>query len=203
MSIKRKIIDFFEGQLLKLTQQQWFVELKGKWEELDSKNRTYLQYGGVALSVLIIFIFLVNLSVGVSSMKDEFIYKQKLADFIIDSNSEIKNLKISSRPRAADNGRKANWTNYIKQSFQTYGIGPELVNVNEKQLPISRNKVKETLINVSVDQINLKQIVKVAFDLENGTNPMMLRGLHVKTRDDKGFLKVAYTFSGFDIKKDK
>ena len=95
-----------------LNEQDWFQQLKAKWEELDPQSRGYLKIAGGAATALL-FLYLVLSSIwSVHKLKKELSEKNDLLMMIQSANDEMHRLRETARPgRAPPAGT---WTTYFE-----------------------------------------------------------------------------------------
>lgn len=59
----------------------------------------------------------------------------------------------------------------------------------------------ESSIEVAIKHVNIKQVVRYAFQLENGARPIKLRNLAIDTKNDpSGYMDATLTVSAFSLK---
>jgi hypothetical protein len=189
-----------------LQDQQWYQEGRTKWEELDPQSRTYLKFGGAgALAVAAMFlVFSAYLSV--RSIRTELTDKNDLINVIQSANDEMRRLKEST-PGASQGGRpgeddKAPWPQYLESTAGSAGIDKASLTISNEKAGATTDMAKETLMDITVKHVNIKQVVRYAFSLENGARPVKLRNLSIDTKNDpSGWIDASLSISGFTLKE--
>ncbi len=197
----RELLDQFTD---KLNEQQWFQELKSKWEELDPQSRTYLQFAGVGAGILSVFFIILSSIWSVHSLKKELSEKRALLSYIQAANDELFRLKETGSNVAGKDREGGSWTNHFESLGATAGIDRSTVSVSSEKPGPSSEQTKEVLYEISLKHVNIKQIVRYAFALENGQRPVKLRNLSIETKNDPtGYLDASLSVSGFTLVEPK
>lgn len=184
-----------------LNGQQWFQELKQKWEELDPQSRNYLKLGGAGAVILGILLSAGNFVWSVHSLKRELADKSELLLTLSNANEEIRQLRDSNSAISAGGASSTDpWSGYFTQIVTTAGVPREGVTVSEEKKGTGSDQLREALMDVEVKKINVKQLVRLAFQIENGTRPVKLRHLLVDTKSDfTGYMDATFSVSAFSL----
>lgn len=204
-----KIQDTLKQAQSSLNEQQWYQELKAKWDELDPQSQTYLKYAGTATSVLFILFFAYSFVGAVYERKNELAQKMEILSLLQGANDEIQLLKRStgaSSPPATVKGdakgdkeeAKVNWKGHFQSVASGSGISS--LDVREGKKLKGTAVSKEDLYEISFAKVSIKQVIGFAFHLENGSQPVKIRKMHIDTKDDQGYLDASLTVSAFTIK---
>lgn len=183
-----------------LSEQPFVQQLKTKWEELDPNSRQYLKVGGAGATVLLLLIFVISSVWSVHSLKKELNEKQELLSTIQTANEELRRLRevTSSLPSAGGGSGVGAWPSYFETVGASTGIDKASLNVGDEKPGAEGETAKETLFDVSVKHVSIKQVVRYAFGLENGTRPVKLRNLSIDTKaDPAGYMDATFSVSGF------
>lgn len=184
-----------------LNEQEWFNQLKAKWEELDPQSRVYLKAAGVGGGFLLLLIFVFSAIWSVHSLKNELADKQELLTSIQSANEELRRLRdeTAGSPAAAAAGG-GNWSSYFEGVGTSAGVEKSSLVVSNEKPGANSEQAKETLYDVSLKHVSIKQIVRVAFGLENGTRPVKLRNLAIDTHaDPQGYMDATLAVSAFAL----
>lgn len=190
----------------KLNEQVWFQQLRSKWDELDPQSRMYLKYAALAASVLLVLGGLFTSIWSVSRLKSELREKSDLLNVIQTANEELRRLRETT-PGAASGGRPgeqnaAPWPSYFQSTAQTAGIDQAALNVGSEKQADAGAMASETLFDLNLKHVNIKQVVRYAFHLENGARPVKLRNLTIDTNQDpEGYLDATLSVSAFTMKQ--
>jgi hypothetical protein len=209
-SLQQKLLQLAQTLLDKIQEQTWFQQLKSKYDELDAQSRTYLQWAGAGAAVLIVAWVFIGTAWKVHRIRGDLAEKDELLQLIQSANEEMGELKAKI-PYSAEGGPASNQPlkDYVSGIAVNAGIAPGALELsNEKLDPpregardASRDTTKETLAQVSVKKINVKQVVRLLFQLENGSRPIKVRNLNIDTHtDESGYLDATLQISAFTVK---
>jgi hypothetical protein len=182
----------------KLSEQEWFQQLKGKWEELDPQSRSYLKMAGFA-SAVILFLYLVFSSIwSVHELKRDLADKVDLLNVVQGANEELHRLRDNGGAQV--NAEVGNWGTYFESTATPLGIEKTALTVSAEKPGTSSEVAKESLYDIGMKKVTIKQIIKFAFQLENGTRPVKMRNISINTNaDPEGYMDATLSVSGFSL----
>lgn len=203
MENKSAMARFFSQLGDRISDQVWFQQLKTKWEELDQQSRHYIKIGVCAAGGFTVLVLVVSTALGVRAQKRELAEKNELISVLSSATEELGRLKESGA--ASLSAGEGPWTGFIESAAQTAGIEPAKMTVSAEKAPdkapAESDKTKEALIDVSLKKVNIKQVVRFAFQLENGPRPVKVRNLAIDTQPDlTGWLDATVSVSAFTVK---
>lgn len=190
----------------KISEQVWFQQLKGKWEELDPQSQGYLKAAGLGASALLVLTLVFGSLWRVNSLKRELAEKSDLLHVIQSANDEMRRLRDSS-PSAAQGGmpgdqNTAPWPTFFESLASTAGIDKAAMTLSPERGGGATDMAKESLFDVSFKKVNIKQLVRYAFHLENSSRPVKLRNMTIDTAGDpNGYLDATFAVSAFTLKQ--
>ena len=194
--IKLQIQDWISTFSEKLSEAAWFQELRNKWEELDPQSKTNLKFASIGLGLLSIFMIILLSSWAVYDLRKELIEKRTLLNSIQAANDEIRALRDHAPILEKDD--KTPWNTYLETIANTAGLDKTVLTIGSEKEGASTENVKELLIEVSLKHVNIKQIARYAFSLENGQRAVKLRNLTIDTKEDpSGYLDATLALSTF------
>lgn len=184
----------------KLQEQVWFQQLKTKWDELDPQNRLYLKVSAVGGSAALVFFFTIAMLLSVRSLKQELTEKTDLLTLIQSSNEEIRSLKDANA--GARISAPPNWKDFFEQVASSSGLDKSTLTVTESSGGGVASKdtgtIQESLFDLKLSHINIKQVVKFAYNVENSGQIVRLRALTIDTKNDpSGYLDTTVSVSSF------
>jgi hypothetical protein len=206
MENESRVARFFRELGEKLNEQVWFQQLKSKWDELDPQSRLYLRYAATAGAMLLAVGLVFSSWLSVRGLKKELAEKNDLLVLIQSANDEMRRLK-DAVPRAATGGRPgetpdAPWPAYLESTASTAGIDKSVLTVGAEKAGASSDQAKESLIDLQLKRVSIKQVVRYAFYLENGARPVKLRNLAIDTQGDpEGYMNATLSVSAFSLKQ--
>lgn len=185
-----------------LNEQSWFQQLKAKWEELDPQSRGYLKVATVALTALLILYLVLSSVWNVHRLKQELSDKTELLTLINSANDEAKRLHESgSTPSAADTGT---WSTYFESMAGNSGLDKSTMTVSNEKAGTGGTVAKESLFDISLKKVTIRQVVKLAYFLESGSRPVKLRNISIDTNaDPSGYLDSTLSVSAFTLNDSK
>lgn len=186
-----------------LNDQTWFQELRGKWDELDPQSRMYLQFVGAGIASFGVAFMLLSFTWSVHSTRSELKNKSELLSMLQSANDESKALREVSSAISlnASSGATAEaWPIYLENTAATSGIPKSSLSISDSKPGSSSDVSKESLYEVSMKKINIRQAVRYAQNLQSGPRPVKLRGLTIDTQPDaSGYLDVTLSLSTFAL----
>lgn len=196
-----RITEFFSSLTDRITEQAWFQELKGKWDELDPQSRLYLQIAGSVTSVVLVLGGAGSFVWSVHSLKRELTEKSELLSQLQSSNEELRRLKESTASLSgASTGANDPWQPYLTNIAASSGVPKESVTVSDEKKGSGSEQVKESLFEINLKHVNLRQVVRFAFALDSGTRPVKTRNLLVDTQGDPaGYMDATLSISAFTL----
>ncbi len=140
-------------------------------------------------------------------MKKELTEKNELVTLIQSATNEMRQLKDSAPAGArTQNGGNGPWAPFLEQVATSSGIDKAALTVaNEKTAPQPKDApkeggTKETLMDVTLKKVNIKQVIRFINSLENGSRPVKLRALSIDTKNEAtGYLDAVLSISGFSL----
>lgn len=209
MEISSKLREWMGTAQDFLNGQEWFQELKGKWEEVDPQSRMYLKLAIVGCSLLALIVVVFSAIWSVHSMKVEVSEKKDLLNVIQAANEELHRLRdtVPSHPlpgnghnSPAGNADGDSWPHYFESLAQGAGFDKTSVTVGGQKAGHAGEQSKETLYEITLKHLNIKQVVHYTYSLENGKKPVKLRNLLIDTQGDlTGYLDATLAVSAFTL----
>lgn len=185
----------------KLNEQVWFQQLKGKWEELDPQSRTYLRAAGIGLSSLLVLVLVLSSIFSVRALRHDLNERTELLGTIQTAGDEMRRLRESNPAVASGSEPESGpWAPYFETIATQAGMEKSVVTIGEEKPGTNSELAKEALIEVSLKKVNIKQVVRYAFQLESGRRPVKLRNLTIDTQmDPSGYLNATLAVSAFKL----
>jgi hypothetical protein len=204
MDIKNSIRSAFAGASAKVQDAAWFQQIKSKWEELDPQSRLYLSIAGMALVALLSLSGIASAVWSVQSLKRELADKHDLMNLIQTANDEMRRLRdlVPAAAQGGMEGEGGNWTAYFEAKAGPATVSKEALAVSEEKSGGSSDLGKESLFTLSLKKVSIRQVVRYAFQLENGQRPIKLRSLSIDTQQDPaGYMDATLAVSAFSLKE--
>ncbi len=201
MESEGKLGRFFSTLGDKVNEQAWFQQLKGKWEELDPQSRTYLRAAGIGLSSLLTLVLVLSSIFSVRALRHDLNERTELLGTIQTAGDEMRRLRESNPSVASGSETESGpWAPYFETIATQAGMEKSVVTIGEEKVGTNSELAKEALIEVSLKKVNIKQVVRYAFQLESGHRPVKLRNLTIDTQmDPSGYLNATLAVSAFKL----
>jgi len=194
----------FKDSLEKLLEQEAFQQIRAKWEEIDPEVRTYISLGAGALVALIISWNALSSLWGSYQIKNQLDEKIAMMDKIHSIKGEIQKLDGPTSARGGDT-KNQNWSGTVQSIANKIGVEATQLKVGEQKPGSTAGSIIENLFDLEVSRINLRQLVTLAYQLEQGGHPIKIRNLEVMTlsegeKGNEGWLNAKFSLSGFSVK---
>ena len=182
-----------------LEQQEQYILLKNKWNELDSTSQLYVRAGGVVAAAFG-FVFILTSAVHhTSSLKDDVADKTQMLNTLLSAESEMKSLRSLQAGSGGGGGDVVNWEQYILQRAGTSRVSSDQVEVKAQKNNAASEKVAESLLEVTVKGVTLEALVLYAVNLESGPNAMKVRNMKVESTGKDEPVNAVFYVSGFNL----
>ncbi|MDR3607245.1 MAG: hypothetical protein P4M08_07690 [Oligoflexia bacterium] len=184
-----------------LGEQEWYQQIKAKWDEQDQESKSYLQIAAVGLVTAFVLYLVLSFIWGVHTLKREVDDKSQLLLQLQSANEDLQKLRSANSSLSAianpDNGP---WPPYFEGYAGQIGISHENLSVSESKAGTTNDLSKEALYDVTVKKVNVHQLVRFAYALETGSRPVKLRNLTINTQPDlSGYLDATLSVSAFTL----
>jgi hypothetical protein len=183
-----------------LNEQVWFQQGKAKWDELDPNSKSYAKAGAVSLSALLLLFFAASTLWSIRALKNEIQEKQELLSLIRSANEELRSIRDQSPANASPTAlsNTAPWTGFFETLITSAGIDKGNLTMSPEKSGTGTDTIKESLFDLTIKHVTLKQAVRVAYQLENGARPVKIRNLSIDTHNDpEGWMDLSLAVSGF------
>lgn len=209
MPSKQEIKDQLRSAFDSLKETEAAQQVKAKWEELDPQSRIYLKFAAYGGGVLFAFSLILSAVWGVHSTKSDYLQKRQLLNEIQLANDEIRRLKDTLPPSAQQasapgsaQSLKANepWSTHFETIASQSTIDKSSLVISPEKAGTVGDQTREALYDIALKHVSIKQVVRMAFNLENGSRPVKLRNLAIDTNaDPEGFMDATLSISAFTV----
>jgi hypothetical protein len=197
-----KFKEFLEKISAAIAEQPWAQELKSKWEELDLQSKFYLKAATAGAGIFLVLFAIFNSIWSVHKLKQELVDKRTLLTLIQNSTAEIRRLQDAMPPSALRGASKdaGPWSAYFETLANTAGMDKSNFTISIEKLGTSSEQSKESLFDIDLKHVNVKQVLSYAVSLENGPRPAKIRNLAISTAGDPaGYMDAKFAVSGFTM----
>lgn len=170
-------------------------------EELDPQSRTYLKAAGAGGSVLLAASPHLNAVWNVHSLKSELYEKQELLTQIQAGNDELRRLRDETAGSpAAGGGGAGPWEPYFETVGSNAGVDKAALTVSGDKPGATTDQAKETLFDLSLKHVSIKQGHPLRIRPRERTRPVKLRNLSIDTHaDPEGYMDATLSVSAFAL----
>jgi hypothetical protein len=201
-NMKEKLREFWEKLSQAIGEQQWAQELKGKWEELDLQSKLYLKLALLGSGVFLVLFAIFSSIWSVHRLKQELTDKRTLLTMIQNSTDELRRLQDALPASTLRNGAKDTgpWSAYFETLAGLAGMDKSNLNISVEKPGTAGDQSKESLFDIDLKHVNIKQVVAYAVSLENGQRPTKIRNFSIETNaDPTGYMDASFAVSGFTL----
>lgn len=180
-----------------------FQQLKAKYDELDNQAKLYVNLGAVGAGVLLI---LVTVFVGiakVNGLKSEINQREELIGYLQTSADTIKQLRNQQQSSRGGADINAPLPTFVDVVLNSAGLDHGKVEVGSERPGTEDKETRETLLEVKLTQINLRQLQRFLFVV---TDMGSVRGLNIKDLivdtkgDPSGYIDASVTLASYKAK---
>ncbi len=214
MNAKERVLAFLKEKIETtvqwLEEQEWYRELIEKWNNLDHQKRNTVKLVTIGFFALSLAWFTLSSVLSVYQTKHDMELKLDLLGKIQSASQELGALKGDYR--GASSAAPPSWDSFIQDKAIQAGIDstrmkvtPVVANEEPKETDKKKKESQEATITqsnfqIAVQQVNIKQLVRFAFALENSSEPVKVRTLSVDTEGSDGYLKATLWVTSYAMK---
>lgn len=195
----------------KIQDEVWFQQIKEKWDNLEPTEKFYVKLGGLGSALLGSVIALAVFAYSTHSLTKMKRIKSDIALFISNSSDEIRKLRAitgtqppvlsapaaSASPTPIAQTAPVIWSSVFDSIMSTANIDRSKVSYFVEKPGGQIGSTKELLYDVTVQEINLRQAVKLAVQLESASQPIKVRHVSLANVGALGAMNVKFAISAF------
>ena len=118
------------------------------------------------------------------------------------STDELRRLQeaLPGNALKGDAQEASPWSAYFETLATTAGMAKSNLNISTEKPGASSDQAKESLFDIDLKHVNVKQVIGYAVSLENGPRPAKIRNLFINTKGDPtGYMDATFAVSGFAL----
>ena len=200
MGLSDQFSDKWNSAVESFKDSSTYQTLNNSYQQLSPEQQTYVRWGGIAASVILLFYFIFSATQAANSVKEEYFQKQELLTLMNQAGDEIRRLKGQNSPFSG--GGEQNWRGVLTNVASGQGLPPDSVVIAKESAGSSQTMIQETLIEAELKGVFIRPLVQFLYQIEHNSPPMKLKGLQVEPGAD-GVLNARLVLSGFMPKPDK
>lgn len=184
-----------------IQEQPTFQKLRAKWDELDAQSRTYLQGAAAVGGVLLVGWATVGSWWKVHSIRGEIADKEEIIRMVQGASDEMRELRDRIPPSRSAEPDSQPWNAYFESVAGTAGLDKANMEISTESAGQVRELSKESFFEISLKKVNVKQLTRFSFQVENGARPVKIRRLSVETKPDlSGYLDAKISVAVYTMK---
>lgn len=197
---KERMQGWYSSKLDEITGAPWMQPVRSKWEDLGAENQGYVKLASLAFALILMTIVTFQQVSGTSELLSQMHEQDKLIEKLKEAESELRKLKAVTQ-NAAFQGSTVSWKQYVQDQSLESGLEESKVEFIS-EMPIKSNeKIEETVVTWKAQKLNVRQLVKYLYSLENAGQIFKLRKLNIQTdSDESGYLAFEASASGYRMK---
>jgi hypothetical protein len=195
-----------------LNEQEWFLQAKERWLELESEKRVLIVRSSLAVVATILSYQVLSTALKLRTLRKEIQIKTDVLDQLSSATGEMKYLKskMGNDSRSAESSAPASAKAAVDSAIAKSGIDATAITLSpEKPGKTKKAGVVEKLVTLTLKRITIRQLVNLSHALENNAGPMKIRNVIVDTQSETqnedqtltGYLDVTMALSYFMVAK--
>ena len=203
MATESKLQTWIDQITEKLSEQEWYQTLRSKWDELDPKSRTYLQFAMGAGAIGLILLLMIGSMLNVRTLHRELDEKAELLSYLQTANEEMRAAREAGESEVAEDPTTANlpWAGFLENMATQSTIDKLSLEISAEKPGLGNEHATESQMEVSLKHVSIKQIARFAFRIENGPRSVRIRNLAIDTGNDPlGYMNGKLLISAFMVK---
>jgi hypothetical protein len=138
----------------------------------------------------------------VHKLKVDSSEKSELLTLLVNANEEMRRLHDNAPDASATDSGK--WDVYFGGVAAGAGLDRAGLVVSAEKPGNNSDISKESLMDIGLKKVTLRQVIKFAFGLESGGRPVKIRNLVIDTHaDPEGYIDANLSVSAFSVVADK
>lgn len=201
MAFADQVRDAWRQSVDQLQEQQWYQQIKQQWEELDPQSKLYLKSAAILGVVLGVLMAVFSSIWSVRSLKRELSDKLDLTTYVEGETETLRRLRESNTSLGTP--PSGPWNVYVQQVAAAAGLDPATVTLSAEKPGTSSAISDEVLLDVSLKKVSIRQIVRLAVQIETGLRPVKVRHVDIDTHADMaGYMDAKLALSLFNVKEE-
>lgn len=184
--------------LQKLGDQEWVLQLKNKWNDLDSQKQAFIQIFTVIFLLCFFIIYSIYGMVALRSAQSGFAEKTELLTYLKNIQSEIQILNQQTRGIQSETN-PPNWENLLKTTLSSQGLIGENIEIKKQKEAPFGSHLKETLFAVQIKDAKLRPLIQGIHALEAQMKPIKVRKINIESKGNKEPVLAVLYVSGFTL----
>jgi type II secretory pathway component PulM len=189
------------GMLDRMKEQEWYQQLNSAWSQLPPEQQRMARIGGTLSGFLIAAYLMFSTYDSAHTAKEEYYQKEELARILTQANDEIRRLK--GQNSGIQQGGPKSWAGVFQGLATLQGLPASSVEILKESAGATQGVIQESLLEVKLKGLQVRQLVPFLYQIEHGNPPMKLKGLIVEPSSEEGLLNAKVNVSGYMAKPEK
>jgi type II secretory pathway component PulM len=189
------------GMLDRMKEQEWYQQLSSTWSQLPPEQQRMVRIGGTVSGLLIAGYLMFSTYDSAHTAKVEYYQKEELARILTQANDELRRLKGQNSGIQQEGPQS--WAAVFQGMASMQGLPNTAVEILKESPGATQGVIQESLLEVKLKGLQVRQLVPFLYQIEHGTPPMKLKGLIVEPGSEDGLLNAKVNLSGYMAKSDK
>jgi hypothetical protein len=203
MAFADQLRESWQQSLEKLREQQFYQQIKQQWDELDPQSRLLLKSASIVGVVLGVLIAVFSSILSVRSLKGELAEKLELTSYVESETETLRRLKETNASINAGSPPGGPWNAYVQGLVSAAGIDAASATLGQEKPGTSSAISDEALMEVSLKKVSIKQVVRLALQIETGARPAKVKNISIETNaDPAGYMDAKLALSLFNVKEE-
>jgi hypothetical protein len=200
-ALTSKFKEAWQQSLDQLQEQQWYQQAKQQWDELDPQSKLYIKSSAILGVVVGVLIAVFSTILSVRQQRQDLAARLGLISYV-ESQSELLRRLRESNQNASGAGAAGPWNAYLEGVAAAAGIDKASLTLSPEKPGTQGDSTQETLIELSVKKVSIRNVVRLAQGLEAGARPVKVRHISIDTHaDPEGYLDAQLALSAFVVKE--
>jgi type II secretory pathway component PulM len=189
------------GMLDRMKEQEWFQQLNAAWGQLPPEQQQMARIGGTVAGFLISAYLMFTTYDSAHTAKEEYYQKEELTRILTQANDELRRLK--GQNTGIPQGSAQTWSSVFQGLATLQGLPATAVEILKESPGATQGVIQESLLEVKIKGLQVRQLVPMLYQIEHGSPPMKLKGLIVEPSTEEGVLNAKVNVSGYMAKPEK
>lgn len=184
----------------RVQEQEWFQQLSNSYQQLSPEQQNAVKFGSIGGIFLLLVFLIYSASSSANSVKTEYFEKQELLTLVNQAGDELRRLK--GQNSGFSGAAQQSWKAVLQTIASGQGLQPEALQVTKESAGTSQTMIQETLIEATLQGVQIRPLVQILYQIEHNSPPMKLKGMQVEPGAE-GLLNAKLLLSGYMPKGDK
>jgi hypothetical protein len=189
------------GFLDKMKDQEWYQQLNSAWTQLPPEQQRLARIGGTITAFIIAGYLMFSTYESAHTAKEQYYQKEELTRILTQANDELRRLK--GQNAGIQQGGPQSWSSIFEGMATLQGLPATAVEILKESPGAAQGMIQESLLEVKLKGMQVRQLVPLLYQIEHGTPPMKLKGLIVEPSSEDGLLNAKVNVSGYMAKPEK